>query len=111
MRRVLESLSATKIADASRPAAQARLRCSRLRRRLVAVAEAEVGVDVDPAGRSLLELLAHLADEDVDRAVAVGHPVAPDLLVDLLAREDLAHRARQQAQDLEFAAREVEALV
>src|SRR4051812_14789958 len=68
-------------------------------------------VDVGPAWRSLLELLTDLADEDVDRAVAVGHAVAPDLLVDLLAREDLAHRACQQAEHLELAAREVQTLL
>src|SRR4051794_2128584 len=49
-----------------------------------AVADAEVRVDVAPARRRLLELLAQLADEDVDRAVAVDHRVAPDPLVDLL---------------------------
>ena len=56
-----------------------------------------------------LELLAHLADEDVDRAVAVGHRVAPDRLVDLLALEDLALGLGEQLQHLELAPREVDA--
>src|SRR4051794_29261923 len=48
------------------------------------VADPEVRVDVPPARRGALELLAELADEDVDRAVTVDHRVAPDPLVDLL---------------------------
>ena len=55
-----------------------------------AVADAEVRVDVAPVRRRLLELLAQLAHEDVDRAVAAGHRVAPDALVDLLALEHAA---------------------
>ena len=50
-----------------------------------AVADAEVRVDVPPLRRGALELLAQLADEHVDRAVAVRHRVAPHALVDLLA--------------------------
>src|SRR4051812_49887061 len=46
------------------------------------VADPEVGVDVAPARRHPLELLAQLAHEDVDRAVAVHHRVAPHALVD-----------------------------
>src|SRR5690242_15603716 len=49
------------------------------------VADPEVRVDVAPARRDTLELLAQLAHEDVDRAVAVDHRVAPHALVDLLA--------------------------
>ena len=87
-------------APASRPAAAGHVPCAgagsgtargpvgRLGRE--AVADAEVGVDVAPARRGLLELLAQLAHEHVDRAVAAGHRVAPDALVDLLALEHAA---------------------
>src|SRR4051794_41805543 len=72
-----------------------------------AVADAEVGVDVAPAGRGALELLAQLAHEDVDRAVAVDHRIAPHALVDLLARELLAGGLGEQLDELELTAREV----
>src|SRR5262245_64638677 len=68
-----------------------------------------MGVDVVPTGRSLLELLAKLADEDVDRAVAVGHRISPHPLVDRLALEDLAFGLGQQLQQLELTPRQVEA--
>src|SRR5882762_10901925 len=60
-----------------------------------AVPHPEMGVDVRPARRRLLELLAELADEDVDRAVATSHRVAPHPLVDLLALEHTAFGGRQ----------------
>ena len=72
------------------------------------VADPEVRVDVAPARRRALELLAQLADEDVDRAVAVDHRVAPDPLVDLLALEHLALGLGEQLDQLELAAREVD---
>src|SRR6201999_3619646 len=45
-----------------------------------------------------------------DRAVAVGHRVAPDPLVDGLALEDLALGAGEQMQELELAPGQVEAV-
>src|SRR5436190_2169120 len=72
--------------------------CCVLRRRafgqlgLEAVADPEVRVDVAPVGREALDLLAHLPHEDVDRAVAVHHRVAPHVLVDLVALENSAAR-------------------
>src|SRR3954471_21524189 len=78
---------------------------------LEAVADPEVGVDVGPARRALLQLVAQLADEDVNRAVAVGHRVAPDLLVDLLPLEHLAAFLGEQVEQLELAAGEVEWLL
>ena len=72
-----------------------------------AVADAEVRVDVAPARRHALELLAQLADEDVDRAVAVDHRVAPHALVDLLALQHLPLRVGEQLDELELAPREV----
>src|SRR5438105_1208812 len=72
------------------------------------VANPEVRVDVAPARRGPLELLAELAHEDVDRAVAVSHRVAPDALVDLLALEHLPGGLREQPDQLELAAGEVE---
>ena len=74
-----------------------------------AVADPEVGVDVAPAGRAPLELLAQLADEDIDGAITVGHRVAPDPLVDGLALEHLALGAGEQVEELELAPGEVEA--
>src|SRR5436305_14360361 len=71
---------------------------------LEAVADPEVGVDVGPARRALLQLLAQLADEDVDRAVAVGHRVAPDPPVWLLPLEHLAALLGEQVEQLELAA-------
>src|SRR4051812_26506745 len=65
-----------------------RQRCdvvARLRRE--PVADPEMRVDVPPSRRRLLELLAQLADEHVDRAVAARHRIAPYALVDLLALE------------------------
>ena len=76
-----------------------------------AIADAEVGVDVAPARRALLQLLAQLADEDVDRAVAVGHRVAPDPLVDRLALEHLALGVGKQLQQLELATGQVKAAI
>src|SRR3954470_7833329 len=73
-----------------------------------AVADAEVRVDVAPARRRALELLAQLAHEDVDRAVAVDHRVATDALVDLLALEHLALGVGEELDQLELAAREVD---
>src|SRR5690348_6859135 len=67
-----------------------------------------MGVDVAPARAVLLELLAQLADEDVDRAIAVGHRIAPDPLIDRLALEHLALGVGEQLQQLELAARQVE---
>src|SRR3954471_11874503 len=76
---------------------------------LEAVADPEMGVDVAPADRALLQLLAQLADEDVDRAVAVGHRVAPNPLVDRLPLQDLTLGLREQLQQLELASGEIEA--
>src|SRR6201999_225385 len=67
-----------------------------------------MGVDVLPVGRALLQLLAQLADEDVDGAVAVGHRVAPDPLVDRLPLQHLATLLGEQVQQLELAPGEVE---
>src|SRR3954449_12511245 len=73
-----------------------------------AVADPEVGVDVAPAGRDALELGAQLAHEDVHRAVAVDHGVAPHALVDLLALQDLALGLGQQLDQLVLAAGELD---
>src|SRR3954451_22341873 len=67
------------------------------------VADPEVRVDVAPGGRGLLELLAQLAHEDVDGAVAARHRVAPHPLVDLLALEHAPRGRRQQLDELELA--------
>src|SRR6185437_10482080 len=73
-----------------------------------AIADPEVRVDVAPARRRPLELLTQLAHEDVHRAIAARHRVAPHALVDLLALEHAPLGARQQLDELELAAREVD---
>ena len=69
-----------------------------------------MGVDVAPARRGLLQLLAQLAHEHIDRAVAAHHRVAPQARVDLLALEHPALGGGEQLDQLELAARQVEAL-
>src|SRR6476661_3605422 len=75
-----------------------------------AVADAEMRMDVAPARRAPLELLAQLAHEDIDRPVAVSHRVAPDALVYRLALQHLPLGLDEQLQQLELAAGQVEAL-
>src|SRR4051794_2514189 len=65
-----------------------------------AIPDAEVRVDVAPPRRRLLELLAQLADEHVDRPVAARHRIAPRTLVDLLAREHPALCSGQQLEEI-----------
>ena len=92
-------------------AAQHRLRRRALGKRGLgreAIADAEVRVDVAPVRRRLLELLAQLAHEDVDRPVAARHRVAPDPLVDLFALEHAPLGPGEQFDQLELAAREVD---
>src|SRR3954462_5522741 len=72
------------------------------------VADAEVRVDVPPPRRRLLELLAQLADEHVDRPVAARHRVAPHALVDLLALEHATLGRGEQLDQLELAPREID---
>ena len=74
------------------------------------VADAEVGVDVLPARREPLQLRAQLANEDVDRAVAVRHRVAPDALVDLLALDHPAGGLGEHLHELELAPGQLEAV-
>src|ERR1044072_1958430 len=52
------------------------------------VADAEVGVDVAPVRGDLLQLGAHAADQDVDRAVAARHLAGPHQGVDLGTPDD-----------------------
>src|SRR4051812_16882672 len=67
-----------------------------------AVAHTTHGEDVLRFLGVALELLAQVADVDVDRAgVAVGG-VAPHALQQHVAREHASRRARQGAQDLEL---------
>src|SRR3954451_17448124 len=72
------------------------------------VADPEVRVDVAPGGRGLLELLAQLAHEDVDGAVAARHRVAPHPLVDLLALEHPPLGGGQQLDELELPPRQLD---
>src|SRR5690242_15813223 len=68
-------------------------------------------VDVAPARRGLLELLAQLAHEHIDRAVAADHRVAPQPRVDLLALEHPPVSGGEQLDELELAPGEVEACI
>ena len=69
-----------------------------------------MGVDVAPARRGPLELLAELAHEHVDRAVAANHRVAPQARVDLLALEHPTLGGGEELDQLELAPGQVEAL-
>src|SRR3954452_10785673 len=73
-----------------------------------AVSHAEVRVDVAPPRRRLLELLAQLAHEDVDRPVAAGHRIAPDALVDLLALQHAALGVGEQLDQLDLPAVQID---
>src|ERR1700733_5446041 len=87
--RILGSLRRRERCDDSRSiAALARDRFEALRGE--AVADPKVCVHIAPAGRDPLELVAQLADEDVDRAITADHRVTPDALVDHLALEHAA---------------------
>ena len=57
-----------------------------------------------------LDLLPQLGDEVVDRARRRRLLVAPDLVQNLLARDDLARVRHQIAEEIELARREVDAL-
>src|SRR5215208_4950811 len=75
-----------------------------------AVPEPEMGMDEPPSGDSRLELLAQLAHVDVNRAVGLAVVLAPDLAVELLARDDPIATFHQRRQQLELAHGEVQAL-
>src|SRR5829696_2682734 len=66
-------------------------------------------MDVGPPRRALGELLSKLADEDVDRAVAVRHRVAPDALIHRFALQHPPGRLGEQLEELELAAGQVDA--
>ena len=55
----------------------------------------------------MVDLLAQLAHEDVDRAVAVRGAAAPDPLQQLVAREDAAHVERERVQEPELGRRQL----
>ena len=59
----------------------------------------------------MVDLLAQLAHEDVDRAVAVRRAPAPDPLEQLVAGEHAAHLERERVQQPELGRRQVGALV
>src|SRR3954469_21416425 len=55
---------------------------------LEAVADAVAGLDEGVAWGAPVDLLAQAADEDVDGAVAAGLAAAPQLLEELVSRDD-----------------------
>ena len=67
-----------------------------------------MGVDEAPAGQRVVELLAQLADVDVDRAVGLAVGLAPDGAVELLAADDPALALDERGEQLELARGEVE---
>ena len=52
--------------------------------------------------RAGVDLLAELADEDVDRAVTVGRAPAPDPLEQLVARQYAAGLERERVEESEL---------
>src|SRR5262249_35787551 len=75
-----------------------------------AIAHPQGGWGVTPICGVAPEPLAKLANEDVDGPVAVGHRVAPDLLVDLLALDHLTVGLGEELEQLELASGETDAL-
>src|SRR3954471_22149878 len=69
-----------------------------------------MGMDEPPSGDSRLELLAQLAHVDVDRAIRLAIGVAPDLAVELLARDDAVTAFHQRGEQLQLAHGQVQAL-
>src|SRR2546423_2396261 len=63
------------------------------------VPDAVASLDERVVRRAAVDLLPHLADEDVDRAVAAGLSTAPHAPQELVARDDAARRARARAQE------------
>ena len=74
------------------------------------VADAEARVDERVRRRDPVDLLPQPADEDVDRAVAVGLAAAPDLLQQLVAGDDAAAVERERVEQLELGRRQAGAL-
>src|SRR5215470_7550294 len=59
-------------------------------------------MDEGVARRASVDLLAQLAYEHVDRAVAVGRSTSPDPLEELVAGQDAALLARERVQEPEL---------
>ena len=59
-------------------------------------------------GQRLAELRAQAADVDVDRAVVVARPAAPDLGVELLAGHDPLRVGGERGQQLQLAHRQAQ---
>src|SRR5205085_11347753 len=74
------------------------------------VAHAVARLDERVARGPAVDLLAHLADEDVDGAVAVGLAAAPDALQQLVARDDPPALEGERIQQPELRGRETGAL-
>src|ERR687888_579435 len=77
-----------------------------LRHRLELVADAVARLDEGVPRRAAVDLLAHLADEDVDGAVAVRLAPAPNALQQLVARDHPAALQRERVQEPELRRRE-----
>src|SRR5204862_7000577 len=81
-----------------------------LRSRLELVADAVARLDERVPRRAAVDLLAHLADEDVDGAVAPRLPAAPHALEQLVPRDDAAALQRQRVEQPELCRRQADAL-
>ena len=77
-----------------------------LRHGLELVAHPVTGLDERVARRPPVDLLAELADEDVDRAIAIAMAPTPDPLHELVAGDDLAGVHAERVQELELGRRE-----
>src|SRR5438105_1847166 len=74
------------------------------------VADPVARLDERVPRRAAVDLLAHLADEDVDGAVAVGLAPAPDALEELVAGHDAASLERERVEEPELGRRQAWAL-
>src|SRR6478609_11835120 len=74
------------------------------------VADPEARLDEGVCRRLPVDLLSQTAHEDVDRAIAMRLAAAPDLLQQLVARDDTAAIECERVEELELGGRQRRAL-
>src|SRR5262249_60645760 len=82
----------------------------RLRRRLESVSDAVARLDERVLGGAAIHFVAQAADEDVDGPVAMRLAPTPQLLEQLVARDDATALECQLVQEAELRRRELRAL-
>src|SRR5262249_55304039 len=82
----------------------------RLRRRFQPIPDAVAGLDERVPWRTAGDLVAQAADEDVDGPVAMRLAPAPELLEELVARDDATALERELVQEAELRRRQLSAL-